>query len=43
MIGSYRKDDPKGLIPKHGTQVSLTWPYSHEKWEEDFFTKYSHV
>jgi hypothetical protein len=41
MTGRYRKHDPKGLVPKHAEQVVLTWPYTHEKWEEELFTKNS--
>jgi len=37
VIGRYKKHDPKGLVPKHAGQVALTWPYSHEKWEEELF------
>jgi hypothetical protein len=41
MTGRYRKHDPKGLVPKHAEQVVLTWPYAHEKWEEELFTENS--
>jgi hypothetical protein len=42
MIGRYMKHDPKGLISKHATQVSLTWPCAHEKWEEELFNEDAH-
>jgi hypothetical protein len=41
MTGRYKKHDPKGLVQKHAKQVVLTWPYAHEKWEEELFTKNS--
>jgi len=39
MIGRYRKHDPKGLVPKHASHVSMSWTYAHEKWEEELFTE----
>jgi hypothetical protein len=28
----FKKHGPKGLVLRHVEKVSLSWPYSHEKW-----------
>jgi hypothetical protein len=35
----FKRHDPKGLVPNHIEQVAYHWPYAHEKWEEESFTK----
>jgi hypothetical protein len=37
MTGRFKKHDPKGLVLKHVEHVSLSWPYAHEKWQEELF------
>jgi hypothetical protein len=39
VTGRYIKHNPKGLVPNHARHVAMTWPYSHEKWEEELFTE----
>jgi hypothetical protein len=35
------KNDPKGLVPQHASQVSSCWPYAHENFEDDIFIECS--
>jgi hypothetical protein len=37
--GRCRKHDPKGLVLQHQSQVSSCWPYDHDSFEDDIFTK----
>jgi hypothetical protein len=39
QTGCFRKHDPKGLLLKHASQVSSFWPYSHDRFEDEIFTK----
>jgi hypothetical protein len=38
-IGHFHKHDPKGLVLQHVSQVSSCWPYSHDRFEDEIFTK----
>jgi hypothetical protein len=33
-IDRFCKNDPKGLVLQHASQVSLCWSYAHDKFEE---------
>jgi hypothetical protein len=35
----FYKHDPKCLVLKHVSQVSSSWPYSHDKFEDEVFMK----
>jgi hypothetical protein len=39
QIGLFRKHDPKGLVLKHASQVSSSWPYTHDRFEDEIFTE----
>jgi hypothetical protein len=38
-MGHFRKHDPKGLVLQHASQVSSFWPYAHDQFEDEIFTK----
>jgi carbamoylphosphate synthase small subunit len=35
----FHKNDPKGLVLQHDSQVSSCWPYDHDKFEDEVFMK----
>jgi hypothetical protein len=37
--GQFHKNDPKGLVLQHASQVSSCWSYAHDKFEDEVFTK----
>jgi hypothetical protein len=37
--GQFCKHDTKGLVLQHASQVSSCWPYTHDKFEDEIFTK----
>jgi hypothetical protein len=37
--GRLRKHDPKGLSLQHASQVSMCFPYAHDKFNDESFTK----
>jgi hypothetical protein len=39
QTGCFCKYDPKGLVLKHASQVSSCWPYTHDRFEDEIFTK----
>jgi hypothetical protein len=39
QMRQFCKNDPKGLVLKHSSQVSSFWPYSHDKFEDEVFTE----
>jgi hypothetical protein len=39
QTGRFRKHNPKGLVLQHVSQVSSHWPYSHDHFEDEIFTK----
>jgi hypothetical protein len=39
QTGRFRKNDPKGLVLKHASQVSSCWPYAHDRFEDEVFTE----
>jgi hypothetical protein len=41
LTGQFRKHDPKGLVLKHASQVLSYWSYTHDKFEDEVFTKNS--
>ena len=38
LIGRFHKNDPKGLVLQHVSQVSFCWPFAHDKFDDDIFT-----
>jgi hypothetical protein len=36
-LGKFRRHEQKGLVVKHFDLVSIAWPYSHKKWEDELF------
>ena len=38
----FYKNDPKGLVLQHASQVSSYWPYTHDKFEDDIITECAH-
>jgi hypothetical protein len=38
----YPKHDPKGLVLKHSEQVTIYWPYAHDKFDDEVFTENAH-
>jgi hypothetical protein len=39
LTSRFRNHDPKGLVLQHASKVSSYWPYAHDKFEDEFFTK----
>jgi hypothetical protein len=37
--GQFPKHDPKGLVLQHASHVSSYWPYAHDWFEDEIFTK----
>jgi hypothetical protein len=37
--GRFCKNDPKGLVLQHASQVSSYWSYAHDKFEDAIFTE----
>jgi len=35
----FRRNDPKKVIPYYASHVAITWPYTHEGWEEEKVNK----
>jgi hypothetical protein len=39
LTGQFRKHDPKGLFLQHASKFFSCWPYAHDKFEDEIFTK----
>jgi hypothetical protein len=39
QTAQFCKNDPKGLVLKHTSQVSSCWSYAHDKFDDEFFTE----
>ena len=38
-IGQFRRHDTKGIVPQHVGKVVSHWPYAHDSYEYELFTK----
>jgi hypothetical protein len=37
MTRRFHKNDPKGLVLEHASQVSFCWSYAHDKFKDELF------